>query len=101
MSLAGDGSTEVGEEVCGFYLGGKGAQVPDFFAFPGRAVRYWPSPSSLNWHLHLGKGGLIHTYPSEWFKSFITLSSHSTSLAASVVATSSASSELSSLKSRT
>jgi hypothetical protein len=58
-------------------------------------------PSNLNWHLHLGKEGLVHTYPSEWFKSFITLSGHSASLAASVVATSSASSPLSSLKLRT
>jgi hypothetical protein len=49
----------------------------------------------------LGKEGLIHTYLSEWFKSFITLSSYSASLAASVVATSSASSPLSSLKLRT
>jgi hypothetical protein len=102
MSLAGDGSTEVGEEVCGFRLDGKGTQVPDFLASPEwKDSEVLAIPSSLNWRLHLGKGGLTLTYPSEWFKSFITLSTHSASLAASVVATTSASSPLSSLKSRT
>ena len=78
------------------------AGVPDFLVSPRwMGSEVLATLSSVNWMSFLEKESLTPPYPSEWFKSFIALSSHSASLAASVVAPSSASSPLSSLMSTT